>query len=422
MGRGLAAAALLTALLITPTAAQAKGSLLPWPNDALTKRDKTTDTGRRLNLPKALMPRNKNSVPIDPTDMNRADGFSPGSLIIVKVPGLDNPAALAAQQPARARQPRAQPAQELAGRRLQRAHRASATRSGPSSTRTRPPTPHRMLLIRPGQELHGGRALRRRAAQPQERQRRDDHRQAQRSRARLSARCAGPRSSAAVDLPRLVLHRRQRAQPGRARCCTSATTPSPSSGDRNLRDLKVAGKAPKFTIDQGHELHAGAGRQHRPPGRRHDDGAVLPDARPARPAASSRSTSTALPQRHGTTHRRPFTCRIPRVGARPGQPAGGAPVALRPRAARRPRRGQRRQRPRHGERAQLRVLRDGLGRLRLRATSANIVAVDQRLLALPHRRRPHAAGLPQHAAARAPDDPPAGLRRRTPRSRRTAAA
>src|SRR6266508_3770819 len=95
MGRGLAAFALLAAL-IAPTAAQAKPSLLPWPNDALTKRDKTTDTGRRLNLPKAAMPRNKDGVPIDPTDMNRADGFSPGSMMIVKVPGLDNPAALSA--------------------------------------------------------------------------------------------------------------------------------------------------------------------------------------------------------------------------------------------------------------------------------------------------------------------------------------
>src|SRR3954466_5475523 len=94
MGRGLAAAALLIALLITPTAAQAKGSLLPWPNDALTKRDRTTDTGLRLNLPRSAMPRNKDGVPIDPTDMNRADGFSPGSMIIVKVPGLDNSEAL----------------------------------------------------------------------------------------------------------------------------------------------------------------------------------------------------------------------------------------------------------------------------------------------------------------------------------------
>ena len=39
------------------------------------------------------MPRNKDGKPIDPTDMNRADGFSPGSAMITKVPGLDTPAA-----------------------------------------------------------------------------------------------------------------------------------------------------------------------------------------------------------------------------------------------------------------------------------------------------------------------------------------
>jgi hypothetical protein len=40
------------------------------------------------------MPRNKDGKPIDPTDMNRADGFSPGSAMLVKVPGLDTPAAV----------------------------------------------------------------------------------------------------------------------------------------------------------------------------------------------------------------------------------------------------------------------------------------------------------------------------------------
>src|SRR5919108_6220979 len=37
--------------------------------------------------------RNAAGVPIDPTDINGADGFSPGSMLIVKVPGLDNQAA-----------------------------------------------------------------------------------------------------------------------------------------------------------------------------------------------------------------------------------------------------------------------------------------------------------------------------------------
>ena len=40
------------------------------------------------------MPRNKDGKPIDPTDMNRADGFSPGSAMLTKVPGLDTPAAV----------------------------------------------------------------------------------------------------------------------------------------------------------------------------------------------------------------------------------------------------------------------------------------------------------------------------------------
>ncbi|HEY7453922.1 MAG TPA: hypothetical protein VH683_05110 [Thermoleophilaceae bacterium] len=93
MNRGLAAAAAaLTLLLLIPAGASAK-RMLPWPSDAYTKRDKRTDTGLRLNLKRADMPRNKDGKPIDPTDMNRADGFSPGSAILVKIPGLDTQAA-----------------------------------------------------------------------------------------------------------------------------------------------------------------------------------------------------------------------------------------------------------------------------------------------------------------------------------------
>src|SRR5215216_8194402 len=94
MAKGLAtAAATLIALLLVPAAAPAR-TLLPWPNDQFMKLDKRTDTGLRLNLKKSDMPRNKNGKPIDPTDMNRADGFSPGSAMLVKVPGLDTPAAV----------------------------------------------------------------------------------------------------------------------------------------------------------------------------------------------------------------------------------------------------------------------------------------------------------------------------------------
>ena len=67
--------------------------LLPWPNDLFTKPDPTTDTGKRLDLGLDQMPRNAAGKPIDPTELNRNDGFSPGSLIVTRVPGLDSQAA-----------------------------------------------------------------------------------------------------------------------------------------------------------------------------------------------------------------------------------------------------------------------------------------------------------------------------------------
>jgi hypothetical protein len=64
--------------------------LHPWPNDHFTREDDRTPTGRRLNLNRLSMPANVAGVPIDPTDQNRADGFSPGNLVVTHVPGLDN--------------------------------------------------------------------------------------------------------------------------------------------------------------------------------------------------------------------------------------------------------------------------------------------------------------------------------------------
>ncbi len=69
--------------------------LQPFPNDYFTIADASTATGKRLNLNEQSMPANKNGVHIDPTDMNRADGFSPGNLITVKIPGMETPAAFA---------------------------------------------------------------------------------------------------------------------------------------------------------------------------------------------------------------------------------------------------------------------------------------------------------------------------------------
>ena len=65
----------------------------PFPNDYFTVDDPSTDTGRRLNFRADAMPQNMNGVPIDPTDFNRADGFSPGSAITVKIPEVETRAA-----------------------------------------------------------------------------------------------------------------------------------------------------------------------------------------------------------------------------------------------------------------------------------------------------------------------------------------
>jgi hypothetical protein len=72
--------------------------LLPFPNDAFTRED-DTDTGRRLHLQASQMPRNSAGLPIDPAPFNALDGFSPGSVILTKVPGLDTPAALERTNP-----------------------------------------------------------------------------------------------------------------------------------------------------------------------------------------------------------------------------------------------------------------------------------------------------------------------------------
>lgn len=61
--------------------------LLPFPNNHFTQAA-DTETGRQVNFNPLAMPRNVAGKPIDPTDQNRADGFSPGQTILLRVPGL----------------------------------------------------------------------------------------------------------------------------------------------------------------------------------------------------------------------------------------------------------------------------------------------------------------------------------------------
>src|SRR5215207_4983179 len=62
--------------------------LLPFPNDRFTV-PADTPTGLRVQVPIEGMPTNAAGTPIDPTEWNRNDGFSPGSMVLADVPGLD---------------------------------------------------------------------------------------------------------------------------------------------------------------------------------------------------------------------------------------------------------------------------------------------------------------------------------------------
>ncbi|MES1944118.1 hypothetical protein PC39_08384 [Salinisphaera sp. PC39] len=63
--------------------------LFPFPNDHFTRADEATATGLRLALNPLAMPRNLLGKPIDPTEWNRNDGFSPGPMILAYAPGVD---------------------------------------------------------------------------------------------------------------------------------------------------------------------------------------------------------------------------------------------------------------------------------------------------------------------------------------------
>jgi hypothetical protein len=67
--------------------------LYPWPNDHFTRADPTSPTGKRLALRDEWMPRNRLGKPVSAAPYNWNDGFSPGNMIVTKVPGLDTPEA-----------------------------------------------------------------------------------------------------------------------------------------------------------------------------------------------------------------------------------------------------------------------------------------------------------------------------------------
>jgi hypothetical protein len=61
--------------------------LVPYPSSYFEVDDATTATGVRVVLPLEAMPKNANHRPIDPSRLNRLDGFSPATPIVMFFPG-----------------------------------------------------------------------------------------------------------------------------------------------------------------------------------------------------------------------------------------------------------------------------------------------------------------------------------------------
>ena len=92
-GVGNLALSALDSLLRGCDPLDASACLYPFPSDHYTVAaddSATIRTGRRLNFNPLAMPRNIVGKPIDPSEWNRNDGFSPGPMILTVVPGLDN--------------------------------------------------------------------------------------------------------------------------------------------------------------------------------------------------------------------------------------------------------------------------------------------------------------------------------------------
>lgn len=63
--------------------------LFPFPNNHFTRPDPDSQTGLRVDLHPDSMPVSAAGKAIDPSEWNRNDGFSPGSVLLARVPDLD---------------------------------------------------------------------------------------------------------------------------------------------------------------------------------------------------------------------------------------------------------------------------------------------------------------------------------------------
>ena len=238
--------------------------MLPFPNDFFTTADASTPTGRRISFDLTSMPRNVAGKPIDPTDWNRADGFSPGSEIVTYVPGLD--LAKTGAVPLTdigAYADRAAPVVVIdaaSGRRWP-VWTELDTRRSPTSA----------LIIRAGEELPRGPPLHRRPAQSEGRPRQHDpggrrlqgvpRRQRDGQRARgTSSQLFKRLSKSGIQRPSLYLawdFTVASWQSLAGRMLAIRNDAFHQLGDDNLADLKVQGNAPQFTLNRVEDMTCG---------------------------------------------------------------------------------------------------------------------------------------------------------------------
>jgi hypothetical protein len=267
-GKWICLAALAVTLLATATSAHAAprgcdpldpaACLLPWPNDYFRKNG-------RLALTDAMMPRSKEGTPIQASDYNRSDGFSPGQIIVTLVPGVDLRQSGAAPITNIGRSlGRRQPIVVIDAKTLKRQPIWSELNSLPENPaeRTLNISPAvgwregrryivalRNLKNAQGQELGPGRAFRRfrdgRARGPRAAHMEDVFNRLRRAGiARRDLYLAWDFTVASRrNLTQRLLFMRDRAFAG--------------LGDRNLRDLKVEGSAPSFSIDEVRDAAGG---------------------------------------------------------------------------------------------------------------------------------------------------------------------
>lgn len=71
------------------TGTDASLCMLPFPDDYYTVADRAMPTGRRIDFPASALPRAVGQGAVDPAPWEANDGFSPGSVLLTHVPGLN---------------------------------------------------------------------------------------------------------------------------------------------------------------------------------------------------------------------------------------------------------------------------------------------------------------------------------------------